>query len=317
MHLCLTLCRLVCLATLIVLFVTPSTAQPKIVNGSFEQGPVQPIASGYGDTNPSDVTGWTHTGAIAAEGLFWHTGFVCCGGTNTGLAGDGNQWVTLGAGFGEIGSAAWSQTITGLTAGQSYVISFKIASEGEVSTQTIDVSMTSGSSTPLKTFTTLDGTEFWQVWGSNQYTFCATATSATLQFSVTNAIYDVGLDGVSIAAAPNVPGSNACAGTPFVVITPNSLDGEAGRDTNQYQHYQGALDFGATTAAMLDPRGNAGKSDPQVVTIRNAGTGDLHISAITLEPPGAGDFEVSDAGAGYVACLQATPVVRQNPPRVS
>lgn len=114
----------------------------------------------------------------------------------------------MGGGFGPSGSSAWSQTVTGLTIGQSYIVSFMMAAEGEVSTQHLTVGITSGSLTPSETFTSLPtATLFWQDWGAEQYTFVPTATSATLQFSVTDEVYDVGLDGVSVApaAATGVP----------------------------------------------------------------------------------------------------------------
>lgn len=108
----------------------------------------------------------------------------------------------MGGGFGPFGSSAWSQTIAGLTIGQDYVISFMTAAEGETPTQQLTVGMTSGSSTAPETFTSLPtNTLFWQNWGSDQYTFLATASSATLQFSVTNQQFDVGLEAVSIAPA--------------------------------------------------------------------------------------------------------------------
>jgi len=82
-----------------------------------------------------------------------------------------------------------------------------MAAEGESPTQQLTAAMTTGSSTPSELFTSpVTNTLFWQNWGSDQYTFTATATSATLQFSVTNQQWDVGLDAVSIAsAAATVP----------------------------------------------------------------------------------------------------------------
>jgi hypothetical protein len=130
----------------------------------------------------------------------------CCGGTNTAKAGVGDQFVILGGGFDSAGSAAWSQTINGLTIGQTYIVNFLMASQGETPTQRMTVGFTTGSSTPSETLTSIPtSTLFWQNWGAEQYTFVPTATSATLQFSVTNQRYDVGLDGVSIAATTATP----------------------------------------------------------------------------------------------------------------
>jgi hypothetical protein len=173
-------------------------ADPMITNGSFEDVQITtPFSS-----NPADIPGWTHTGDVG-DALLWNTTFPqCCGGTNTAKAGEGDQFVTMCGGFGPFGSSAWSQAVSGLTIGQSYVISFMMAAEGETPTQQLTVGITGGSSTPSETFTSLPtATLFWQNWGSYQYKFVPTATSATLQFSVTDQQFDVGLDAVSIAPA--------------------------------------------------------------------------------------------------------------------
>jgi hypothetical protein len=184
-------------ATFVLLLTSTAFADP-VVNGSFEA--VQ-IASAF-SSNPADIPGWTHSGDVG-DALLWSALFPqCCGGTGTAKAGDGNQFVTMGGGFGPFGSSAWSQTLTGLTIGQAYIISFMMAAEGEVPTQQLTAAITSGSLTPSETFTSPPtGTLFWQNWGAEQYTFVPTATSATLQFSVTNQQWDVGLDAVSIAPA--------------------------------------------------------------------------------------------------------------------
>jgi len=180
-----------------VLF-TPCISKADLVtNGSFEA--VQ-ITTAY-STNPADIPGWTHTGD-QGDALLWRAGPQCCGGTGTAKAGDGNQFVTMGGGFGPFGTSAWSQTVNGLTVGQVYDVNFLVAAEGETPTQQVTVGFTSGSSTAPETFTTpATNTLFWQDWGSDQYTFVPTATSAVLQFSVTHQQYDVGLDGVSIMPA--------------------------------------------------------------------------------------------------------------------
>jgi hypothetical protein len=113
--------------------------------------------------------------------------------------------VTMGGGFGVAGSSQWSQTLTGMTIGQRYAVDFMMAAEGQTPTQQMTVGLTSGSSTGPETFTSLPSPGaspyFWANWGSLTYDFVATATTGTLQFSVTNQPYDVGLDAVSIAPA--------------------------------------------------------------------------------------------------------------------
>jgi len=93
-------------------------ADPMITNGSFEAVQITtPFSS-----NPADIPGWTHTGDVG-DALLWNATFPqCCGGTDTAKAGDGNQFVTMGGGFGPFGSSAWSQTIDGLSIGDSYNI---------------------------------------------------------------------------------------------------------------------------------------------------------------------------------------------------
>jgi hypothetical protein len=185
---------------MIVCLLSPvlALAGPVILNGGFEDVQITtPFSS-----NAADIPGWTHTGDVG-DALLWNATFPqCCGGTGTAKTGDGNQFVTMGGGFGPFGTSAWSQTITGLTIGQSYIVNFMMAAEGETPTQQLTVSMTSGSSTGAEDFTSpVTNTLFWQNWGADQYTFVSTGTSATLQFSVTNQQFDVGLDAVSITSA--------------------------------------------------------------------------------------------------------------------
>jgi hypothetical protein len=167
-----------------------------ITNGSFEAVQISTEFS----TNPADIPGWTHSGD-QGDALLWHSGPQCCGGTGMAKAGDGDQFVTMGGGFGPFGSSAWSQNVSGLTIGDTYVVNFMMAAEGETPTQQMSVDFLGGS-TGSETFTSLPtNTLFWQNWGSDQYSFVATAASGTLEFSVTNQQFDVGLDGVSLVAA--------------------------------------------------------------------------------------------------------------------
>ena len=201
--------QLVLACTLVLLFISASFAA-SITNGSFEA--VQITNSGEGVYNAADIPGWTQSGSMG-DGLIWNINYnICCNGNGSvpnANAGDGNQFVTLGGGFDAPGSEAWSQVITGLTVGDSYNIDFMMASEGQTATQQLTVTMTTGSSTGPEDFTSpvSPGSSplFWANWGSEQYTFLATDTSATLQFSVTNQQYDVGLDAVSISPAGTSP----------------------------------------------------------------------------------------------------------------
>lgn len=120
--------------------------------------------------------------------------------------------MTLGGGFDATGSATWSTTITGLTAGNSYVLSFDTATEVGTGIepggpQTMTVGFSSGSSALPESFTSPDSSAaYWRTWVAQNYTFVASASSAVVDFSVTNQRYDMGLDAVTIAApATGVP----------------------------------------------------------------------------------------------------------------
>src|SRR4029077_3520121 len=78
-----------------------ASADPVITNGSFEAIQISTPFSSH----PADIPGWTHTGDVG-DALLWNATFPqCCGGTNMAKAGDGNQFVTMGGGFGPFGSS--------------------------------------------------------------------------------------------------------------------------------------------------------------------------------------------------------------------
>ena len=180
---------------------------PVITNGSFE---AVSIGAPFVTSNPVDIPGWTHTGSVG-DGLLWAVGYVDGFGSVT-TAGAGNQFVTLGGGFDGAGSAQWSTTITGLTVGDSYVLSFMTATESGFAggpepggPQTMTVGFSSGSSTASQSFTSPDSTaDYWRVWVPQTYTFTASGTTAVVDFSVSNQQYDMGLDDVSISPATAV-----------------------------------------------------------------------------------------------------------------
>ncbi len=176
-----------------------------VTNGSFEA--VQ-IGFPYVSSNPADIPGWTHSGAVG-DGMLWAIGYSDGGGSVT-VAGEGKQFVTLGSGYFQPPAfASWQQTMTGLTPGQTYTLTFKMADEGADTgspSQSITVDFPSGSSTGAQIFSaTNPGTNYWREWETKTENFVATSSSVTLRFSV-NQSFDVGLDAVSVVpATPVVP----------------------------------------------------------------------------------------------------------------
>jgi hypothetical protein len=171
-----------------------------LTNGSFEN---VSIGSPFVSANPADIPGWIHTGDVG-DGLLWGIGYNDGGGSVT-VTGDGKQFVTLGGGFLTSGSAAWMTTITGLTIGNTYDVNFKIAFEGgdtPLSQQVMTVGFDSGSSTGSSQFVApANPFNYWNIWLPETKTFVATATSAVVDFSVTDQINDMGLDAVSVTGA--------------------------------------------------------------------------------------------------------------------
>src|SRR5579864_7125719 len=184
------------LATAFCLTLTAAT----ITNGDFEA--VQ-IGSPFDSSNSANIPGWTHTGTVG-DALLWAIGYSD-GGGSVAVAGSGKQFVTLGGGFGTVGSAAWSTMITGLVPVTTYALGFMLAREGGFQSAPVPltVSFTAGSSTGPQNFSaSTNTTNYWRVWEQKQDTFVATDTSATVQFAVTNIADDLGLDNVTIAAVP-------------------------------------------------------------------------------------------------------------------
>jgi uncharacterized repeat protein (TIGR03803 family) len=209
-----------------------------VVNPSFEDVQI----SCCFNNNPANVTGWTFTGD-ASTALIWRVGYSDSAGSIT-VAGDGMQFVTLGGRWtGSSGSGAVSQTLSGLTPGKTYVISFMIAAEstganfyGETSTP-ITVGVSAGSSTPPQTYTATNTVgNYWREWLEKQYTFVASASSATIQFSTYQNWDWIGLDNVRLAelAAPTISGfspTSGGAGT-SVTITGTSFIGATAVEFN-------------------------------------------------------------------------------------
>jgi hypothetical protein len=150
--------------------------------------------------------------------LLWGIGYDDGSGTVT-VAGHGRQFVTLGGGFTANGTGSWQQTLTGLTPGAIYALTFLMASEGTFSgSQSITVDFPAGSSSGAKTFTAPPSpANYWRAWTQETEDFVATGSSATLRFSATTQ-YDVGLDNVIVVSAVPEPSPLALAGAAAGVI---------------------------------------------------------------------------------------------------
>lgn len=183
---------------LLVSGVGRAEAAPVVLNGSFEA--VQ-IGSPFVSSNLSNIPDWTHTGSLG-DGPLWHVGYSDGSGSVT-VAGDGNQFVTLGGGFDSFGSTSFDQVVSGFTPGIIYTLTFKMASEGNFSgPQRLTVDFPTGSTTSAQTFTA--GTppvNYWSDWETKTENFVATSSSVDIRFSVTNIQFDVGLDSVSVSVA--------------------------------------------------------------------------------------------------------------------
>jgi hypothetical protein len=115
----------------------------------------------------------------------------------------GNQFFVLG----EVSTAVdytIQQTMTGLTPGNTYNLTFDIASESGCCAVG-EVSFLNGSSTSPQDFTALSSGNYWTEWAGESMNFVATSTSATLQFKDLAKEFsggiDLGLDNVSVVGA--------------------------------------------------------------------------------------------------------------------
>lgn len=177
---------------------TPATATELITNGSFEADSFNTGGGQRLGLIGNDVTGWY---IPSGDGVYpW--GLQNANQYSAGPADTGNQWLVLG----EVATAqdyAIQQTINGLTPGQSYTMTFALASEEPGPGAVGELSWLSGSSTATQNFTApARGSTFWNPWGHYSETFVATSTSATFQMKDLAAEfpggYDLGLDSFSI-----------------------------------------------------------------------------------------------------------------------
>ena len=156
--------------------ITSAHAANLITNGSFETGDLTGWTSSYGSLNPF--------------------------GTTYGSGMDGTYWAWL-AGYET--PITLSQTVTGLTSGATYTLSWIMASEF-FNADAVRVSVNGGAGSLFTAPPYIAGGfngGFWDNWVSKSLTFTATGTSATIQFDTIGLNiegYDVGIDKVSLLA---------------------------------------------------------------------------------------------------------------------
>jgi hypothetical protein len=190
---------LICKVVLGILIVPMLSLAQVVNNASFEADPFAfggTLGLGCGNT----LTGWV---AHCSSDNTYPWGLPNSNTYNAGPTPYGNQWVILGD-FGADGS--WiEQNVSGFTVGDSYTLSFAIASENPGGGgSTICVSLTAGSCSSGTDFSApLRGANYWDTWGTKSLTFTALSATETIHFEgVPNAIaFDVGLDNVQITGA--------------------------------------------------------------------------------------------------------------------
>ncbi len=175
---------------------SPAAQANLIVNGSFEADPFNSSGAGYSlGLVGNAVTGWL---IPSGDGIYpW--GLQNSNSFLAGPAADGDQWLVLGR-YDTGSQFTIQQTMSGLIPGDTYSLSFAIASElGCCSVA--EVSFLSGSSTPAQNFTAPQSGTYWTEWASHSMDFVATSSDVTLQFKnltpTTNG-YDLGLDNVDV-----------------------------------------------------------------------------------------------------------------------
>ena len=199
-----------------LLFSAHSAHAVTIVNGSFEQvdlGGASYVTLGAGS---SGLPGWTIGGdSVDHIGSYWQ-------------ASDGNQSLDMsGSGAGSI-----SQTLTGLTIGQQYTISFDLAGNPAGGDALKSLEVTIGGKPSDVVFNTTGQSLSDMGWTTQFVIFVAQATTDTLTFtSLDHNAFGPALDNVAIATTP-IPGAillfgSALGGMGFLGYRRRKLTGNA------------------------------------------------------------------------------------------
>lgn len=164
-------------AILSLLIASPAAAQ-SVTNGGFETG---------------NTSGWTTSSGP----------FVLNTSSYPSSTSDGNYFLWLGGRDSQ--NTSISQVVSGLTVGQTYSLSFLMASE--YTTQDSLRASVNGTGTIFSAPAAIGSG--WNNWVQQSLLFTALTTSATIQFDTIGISsynrYDVGLDKVTLSAVSGVP----------------------------------------------------------------------------------------------------------------
>jgi autotransporter-associated beta strand protein len=163
-------------------------------NGSFEDDPFSYDGTlDLGGTNP--LTGWT----TVSNGTYpW--GLPTPNVYNGGPTPYGNQWVIVGN---YCSGGTWIEQTISTTPGQTYALSFALASEDPNGggPALVQVSFPSGSSTPSQTFAApLAHVHDWDTWATSTMAFQSTGSTTTIRITGLAAPgCDAGIDNVVVS----------------------------------------------------------------------------------------------------------------------
>jgi choice-of-anchor C domain-containing protein len=173
-----------------IVSVAPANAA-SIINGSFEQG-VAPGSFTNLNAGSPNITGWSiDAGSVDYIGSYWQ-------------AADGSRSIDLNG----LTAGTISQTITGLTIGQAYNVSFELAGnpDGNPTVKTLDAIVASVGNFSFS-FDASGSTHSNMGWAIYSFIFTASATDLLLSFASTiPGAYGPALDNVSITETP-LPGA--------------------------------------------------------------------------------------------------------------
>ncbi|MFT3731270.1 MAG: choice-of-anchor C family protein [Hyphomicrobium sp.] len=171
-------------------------ATATIVNGSFEEGSIDPGSFTTLFAGSTDITGWTvvtandtDPGSVDYIGTYW-------------TASDGSRSLDLDGNA----PGGVQQTITGLTIGQQYTITFDLAGNPDLSGKKILQLALDGITQDYTFINTAITTKSAMGWILESFIFTASNTSQLLTFSsLTSDAWGPALDNVNISATPVPP----------------------------------------------------------------------------------------------------------------